>query len=334
MVKSQINSLKDTFNATGIGFDGQIATAEAVAVDLRANAKEAEQAEQDKLRELDDNYARHKPEENETIGAPGRIATSAAHTKSDDVIQKQKKDKEFNSFLHRLQEQRQLWEKRLAWMEQWYRDEAARKLEEAEALRQKIIDNTQEMIENSNFIRDVGIIVNAIEDGQPYDKEEFMKLLKNKGANVDDNTPLPILLKTAEKMLIEADDENALLDADNDTHEATVEQLELEAKQDIETADAVHEQLENLKAQNLSDEEFDQRANEIWGKVPKTVKEVYENKHEGVMLEKQTTDDYSNKMEQVESFDPFAEQSESPTDKVKQEFTNNPNSSIPSPSGM
>lgn len=279
MMGQQFNrgDLSRAFSATDITFDGQAAEAETV--DLRAEARKQEQVQEQKLQKLDNDFARRTPDEDGNAGAPGRIGTAAAQVKAQETLQQRKKEKDLTTVLQHLQVQRDEWEKRLQWLEDWYREQAQEKLIQAKAMHQQIVDNIGRMQENSTFIGAVHKMLKAHKEGDPIDKEQLRKLLKDRGANINDGTSLPLLLRTAEKMVVEADDENALLDADNDTYENEIEEFERDAKRYTKKADEIHEKLEELKSQNLSDEEFDQRADEIWEDVPLEVKREYENSH-------------------------------------------------------
>ena len=279
MVKSETNSLKDTFNATGVAFEGQSATVETAMVDIRAKSKAQEQAQQKAQDTLDNNFARRTPNEGEEIGAPGRIATNQAQAKAQAILQKQKKEKELTRFLNRLQEQRIELERQINWTIKYFEQKAEEAEIQAGELRQKIIDNTERMIENSDFIRDVEKLLKADKDGISIDKEKLKKLLNDRGADIDDSTPLPLLLKTAEKMVVKADEENALLEVDNDIHDKNASKWEQKTQAYKTQARELQTKFDALKAQNLSNEEYNQQANKILEGVSEEVKNEYENSY-------------------------------------------------------
>lgn len=335
MVKiSLLNRLTEAFNATGIAFDGQAAIAEAATVDIRTEARKQEQAQQDELNEIDNNFARRTPAENEEVGAPGRIGTNQAQANAHESLQKQKKEKDLARFLSRLQEQRIEFERQINWTIKYFEQKAAEAAAQAGELRQTIVDNTERMIENSNFIREVEQLLKADKDGISIDKDKLRKLLKGQGANVDENTPLPLLLQTAEKMVIEANEENAILEIDNDIHDKAASKFEALEKEYGTQAKDLKSKFEELKAQNLSEEDYKAAATKILEGVPFEVRQEYEKK-KGVFSEadNEVQEENSKKENEAEAFDAFAFMDELPTENSKQE-SQKPLVSSPSPNGM
>lgn len=325
--------LSKAFSATGIAFDGQTVTAKAATVDIRAEAREQEKALTEKTEKLDNDFARHTPAEGEEAGAPGRVGTGSAHAKAHEIIQQRKKGKELANFLTRLQEQRIEFERQINWTIHYFEQKAKEAAAQAGELRGKIVDNTERMIENSNFIREVEQLLNADKDGISIDKDKLRKLLKGQGADVDDNTPLPLLLQTAEKMVIEADEENAVLEIDNDIHdkaaskfEALVEGFETQAKN-------LKSKFEALKAQNLSEEDYKVAADKILEDVPDEVKDEYENRHGDNTMDEIAKKDLKSVEKKEVSLDPMAMMGAKPQAQIENKM-NETTIQPPSPNGM
>ncbi len=306
MVKNLINSLKDTFNATGIAFGGHSTQAVMESVDTRAEAREQEKQQQEQLNILDNNYARHTPDENENIGAPGRIGTNQAQAKAQEILQKQKKEKELMRFLTRLQEQRMELERQINLTIEYFEQKAEEAAVQAGELRQKTVDNTERMIENSNFIRDIEKVLEADKDGISVDKEKLKKLLKDKGADIDDTTSLALLLQIAEKMVVEADEENALLEVDNDIYDKAASKFEVLQEKYSTQAIELQAKLNELNAQSLSDEEYQKQADKILEDVPFEVKREYENRNGVSKADNETKEKNIAKEQEEVTVDPMA----------------------------
>ena len=189
--------------------------------------------------------------------------------------EKEKKERQFNDILNRLQ-----WQERLQNLANWYEKQAEDALRQAKETRQKITDNIERMQENSTFIGEVDKMLKAHKGGTSIDKEKLRQLLKAGGVDIDDATHLNILLKTAESMVIAADEENALLEVDNDIYEQEAEEIEQKAAEFKMKATEIKAQLHQLESQNLSGEEYIQKAGEIWEAVPVEVRRGYENYYE------------------------------------------------------
>lgn len=333
MVKNLINSLKDTFNATGIAFEGHSTQAVMESVDARAEAREQEKQQQEQLNILDNNYARHTPDENENIGAPGRLGTNQAQARAQEIIQKQKKEKELARFLTRLQEQRMELERQINWTIEYFEQKAEEAAVQAGELRQKIVDNTERMIENSNFIRDIEKLLEADKEGISVDKEKLKKLLKDKGVDINDSTPLALLLQTAEKMVVEANEENALLEVDNDIYDKAASKFEVLQEKYSSQAIELQAKLDELNAQGLSDEEYQKQADKILEDVPHEVKKEYEKKHQRNGADIEVQKENIAKKEVVEEFDVMAFMDETSTEEPNQS-NRNTTVSLPSPNGM
>lgn len=305
--------LKAAFTAKGTRFSDEEHTSEidkrraigkwAVEVEPKPN-----QAKAEKLKELDANYARRAGEEEQANTAPGRIATAAAATKAHLETRTRKKEKDVSETLRRLEQQRKDMERQLEWLINWYEKQAEKAREKAAELKQKIVDNTERMIENSNFIGEIDKILKAHKNGQPINKEKLRKLLKEEGADIDDSTPLAVLLHTAKDLVIKADDENKHLEIDNDIYEKEAEGLEAEAVENENLAKETKAKLDNLKSQNLSDEEYDREANKIWDNAPYEASHQYETGNElnSIDNEKGKMLEVKSKAKEEVSTDPMA----------------------------
>lgn len=325
--------LKAAFSATGIAFDWQTATIEAATVDIRAEAREQEKSQSEKTDKLDNDFARHIPVEGEAVGAPGRVGTGAAHSKAHESIQQRKKGKELANFLTRLQQQRMEWERQINWTIQYFEQKAEETATQADELRQKIVDNTERMIENSTFIGGVDKLLKAHKAGEPFDKEQLRKLLKGRGADISDSTSLPILLRMAETMVIKADDENALLEVDNDIHDKAADKLDALVEGFETQAKSLKSKFEVLKAQNLSEEDYKVAVAEILEGVPFEVKREYENKNDITAIDNEVREENIAKEQEEVTVDPMAGfiTKEAPQDKPSDNLDNQHTAAPPVP---
>ncbi len=228
------------------------------------------------------------------LEAAGMIKTANAANKGyKSDIEKQRKERRFQNLLNRLEQQRRMWEERLQWLESWYLTQAKEKEQKAQELRQEIADNIGRMQENSTFISEVSKMLKAHKNGEPVDKEKLRQLLKEHGEEVSETATLTALLYKAENLMKAADAENATLDKDNYQYEEDIEKLDEAAAQDREKAAAIHQQLEDLKSQNLSDEEYNNQAEKIWEDVQLEVKRQYENNYGGKETDKEVAHENS-----------------------------------------
>lgn len=327
--------LKKEFSATGIGFADEAAIPTLDNIKLSKELTEEEpqllksKAFQDKQKEIELNTAKKEG----GAHSIGKIETAQDQSYKLNSEKQRKKDKEFARFLTRLQEQRIEFERQINWTIKYFEQKAQETAAQAGDLRGKIVDNTERMIENSNFIREIGQLLKADKNGISIDKDKLRKLLKGQGADVDGNTPLSLLLQTAEKMVIEAGEENAVLEIDNDIYDKAASKLDTLVEGFEAQAKNLKSKFEELKTRGLSEEDYKKAADKILEGVPLEVKSEYENRNGDSKVDQEVQEENSKKENQSEAFDAMEFMDETPTENLKQE-SQKPLVSPPSPNGM
>jgi DNA repair exonuclease SbcCD ATPase subunit len=236
----------------------------------------------------------------------GRIETALDQRKKYSTEKQRKKDKKFSDYIQRLEQQRQDLQLQLEWLIHYFEQKAREAQEEADKLRKKIADNYEQMGKNSDFIGAVDKLLKAHERGEPLDQEKLRKLLKEQGAKVDNDTPLAILLQTAEEMIIKADDDNRHLEIDASIYEKEADKYDAQFEKYSNKVEDLKAELDDLKAQNLSEEEYLQREEKIWEGVSDEARNEYENQYGDSQLDKNLQMTVQTKEEQAQSFDALA----------------------------
>ncbi len=205
----------------------------------------------------------------------------------------------------------------------WMHAKADELREEAQELRERINKNIAMMQENSTFIGQAEKFLNMDKDEQKANAAAMIKSLRKRGYDVDDDTPITVLVSTYIPTAIEdANDQNEHAELDNDVFEKDADAKDAQADTIDAQADDIYQKKEALKAQNLSPQKFQEEEDKLWNGVDPRVSWHYGNKYKelddaGAANAEKAIDAVANSTDASESMfgndEPYDKSTSSPT---------------------
>lgn len=162
----------------------------------------------------------------------------------------------------------------------WMNEKADEFETQALQVQTNIEANIEKMQANATFISQADTLIEAHRKGRPIDPQKVKELLKPQNIEVNDSLSHTLLIQQLEETRHQANNENASLDLENQTHEDSIESLINQAEEYRNMANHIHEQTtqieDDINNGVITEEQAKEKLQGLWKDVPKQVLSEYE----------------------------------------------------------